>query len=147
VALDSISTLMNGTAIGVTVATPRGPLRVLVVDGVSDATIPRTPMLRAVMQTCREAQRAGQPFDVVAGDFNSLARSIGFDALRDAGFVLASWRASGWRGTYPAALPLYDIDHVWVAPGGLLAPATCHMLSSPSTNHRGQLVTLTRLGN
>jgi endonuclease/exonuclease/phosphatase (EEP) superfamily protein YafD len=83
------------------------------------------------------------PFHVVVGDFNSLSRSVGFDDLRELGFVLASSRARGWRGTYPSALPLYDIDHVWAAREAGLTPTTCRMFSSPSTNHRGQTVILT----
>ena len=143
VKMDAIYTMPNGAAIGVSVTSPRGTLRVLVVDGISRPTILRTPLLRAVMQTCRDADSAGVPFDIIAGDFNTLSRSIGFDALREAGFVLASSRAGGWRGTFPSALPLYDIDHVWIAPDAGVTATSCQMLTSLSTNHRGQAVTLT----
>ena len=145
--LEAIFTLPNGTAIGVTVATPRGPLRVLIVDGISKPMVLRTPLLHAVAQTCRDARSAGVPFDLVSGDFNALSRSIGFDELREMGFVLASSKARGWRGTFPSSLPLYDIDHVWVAPrgdaaGAGLTPTACQLFSSSSTNHRGQSVIL-----
>jgi endonuclease/exonuclease/phosphatase family metal-dependent hydrolase len=81
------------------------------------------------------------PYDIVAGDFNSLSRSVGFDELRKAGFVLASSRAKGWRATFPSVFPIYDIDHVWVGRGSV-TPTACHMFSSPSTNHHGQTVIL-----
>ncbi len=72
----------------------------------------RLPFLGAIDQICRDAAGAGRSFDVVAGDFNTPSRSIGFDALTAQGYTLASRAASGWRGTFPAWLPVYDIDHV-----------------------------------
>ena len=81
--------------------------------------------------------RAG-PIDLIAGDFNTVGRSIGFDAFAQKGYQLASDRARGWRGTFPSWCPLYDIDHVWV--GGYLSASECTFVTNPHTDHRGQTV-------
>jgi endonuclease/exonuclease/phosphatase (EEP) superfamily protein YafD len=131
-------TFPNGAGYAVTIELPGDSLRVLAVDGMSSPMISRTPLLDAV------AKRAAD-VDIIAGDFNAVSRSVGFDAIRSAGFALASRTARGWRGTYPAKLPLYDIDHVWV--GAPYVPGGCDMLDSPGTNHRGQLVFVMRRAN
>ena len=82
----------------------------------------------------------GRPFDVVAGDFNTPSRSIGFDALTAQGYTLASRSAAGWRGTFPSWLPIYDIDHVWLGPG--LRMRSCTLFTGPSSDHRGQFVSV-----
>jgi endonuclease/exonuclease/phosphatase family metal-dependent hydrolase len=130
------ATLPNGAAMMVRVDRTDGPLRVLAVDGLSDPAVSRTPMLNAVAELCATAG----PIDVVAGDFNSVSRSIGFDRLRAQGYELASARVSGWRATYPGGLPLYDIDHVWVGPRYLTVQA--YPLDSHGTNHRGRVVAI-----
>jgi len=127
--------LPNGAGYAVTVEAPGDALRLLAVDGVSSPIVSRTPLLEAVADEAADA-------DVIAGDFNAVSRSIRFDAIRMDGFELGSAKARGWRGTFPAALPLYDIDHVWVGPRHV--PAGCDMLASPGTNHRGQLVYVQR---
>lgn len=134
--------LPNGSAISVFVDTPDKPTRFLLVDGVSDPLISRSPMLDALVAHCRAVSASGEPVDVIAGDFNALARSVGLDGLDFEGFVLASNYCGDWRGTYPASLPIYDIDHVWVGPDMLVAG--CAMFSSAGTNHRGHQVWISR---
>jgi endonuclease/exonuclease/phosphatase family metal-dependent hydrolase len=121
------------------------PLRVLVADGRSKLSVHRTPMLAEVARLCDEAGRAGRPIDVIAGDFNAVARSLGFDAVRRAGggYALASEHSGGWRGTFPSVLPLYDIDHVWVHEG-TMAVESCDLFTNLATDHRGQAVRLRR---
>ena len=120
------------------------PLRVFVADGRSGLRIHRTPFLAGVARACDDAARAGEPVDVIAGDFNAVSRSVGFDAVRGAGgggYALASEFAGGWRGTFPAPLPLYDIDHVWVRRGTDVLG--CDLFSAfKATDHRGQVVRL-----
>ena len=130
--------LPNGAAMSVIVEMPQRPLRVLVVDGISNPRVLRTPMLHAVARHCREEAAAGWPVDLIAGDFNAVSASLGFDSLREQQFALASRAGRGWRGTFPSALPLYDIDHVWVSP--VHRVASCRFISSSGTNHRGQIV-------
>jgi endonuclease/exonuclease/phosphatase (EEP) superfamily protein YafD len=136
----ALFTLPHGRAMLATVDVRGRPVRVLVVDGISDPTTLRTPLLHEVARIAREHAAAGTPIDVVAGDFNSVARSAGFDALRGE-YALASHLA-GWRGTYPASCPLYDIDHVWVS--GAHVVRSCDTFANPHTNHRGQDVVFTR---
>jgi endonuclease/exonuclease/phosphatase family metal-dependent hydrolase len=54
------------------------------------------------------------------------------------GYALASRSSSGWRGTFPAWLPVYDIDHVWLRPG--LIVQSCTLFNGPVSDHRGQIV-------
>ena len=132
--------LPGGAAMSVTADVRGRAMRLLVVDGKSNPFQSRLPFLGAIDQICRDAAREGRPFDVVAGDFNTPSRSIGFDALTGQGYTLASRAASGWRGTFPAWLPLYDIDHVWLRPG--LRVRSCTLFNGAATDHRGQFVSL-----
>jgi endonuclease/exonuclease/phosphatase (EEP) superfamily protein YafD len=138
--IESILRFPSGGGIVVTVAAPQRPYRILAVDGISNPNIVRTPFLRAIAHHCRAASDNGQPIDIIAGDFNSVGHSIGFDEFRRSRYGVASRAHSGWVGTFPSQLPLYDIDHVWLIE--TLSPLRCEMFSSPTTNHRGQLVIL-----
>jgi len=134
----------NGAAMAVDVEVKGRPVRLLMVDGMSSISKPRGPFLQDVAMECENAARAGAPYDVVVGDFNSVGRSIGFDAVRSAagGYGRASDFCGGWRATWPAPLPIYDIDHVMPRAG--VAVAGCEIFSSHlfDTDHRGQFVTL-----
>jgi endonuclease/exonuclease/phosphatase family metal-dependent hydrolase len=132
--------LPDGVGMSVTVSVPGRPLRLLVVDGKSNPFHSRLPFLRAVANLCRGAARAGRPFDVVAGDFNTPSHSIGFDAMADQRYTLAGRATHGWRGTFPSALPIYDIDHVWSGPD--LRLRSCAFFNGPYSDHRGQFVSL-----
>ncbi len=115
-------------------------IRLLVVDGMSRPTQSRLPFLGAVAATSREAELAGRPFDLILGDFNTPARSLGFDGLTGLGYRLAGRFAPGWRGTFPAWVPVYDIDHVWV--GSRLRIRSDAFFQGPHSDHRGQVVHL-----
>ena len=132
----------GGVAMSATALVRGKPIRLLIVDGRSNPFRSRLPFLRAIADICHAAAQAGQPYDAVAGDFNTPSRSIGFDALAAQGYELASRSAAGWRGTFPSWLPVYDIDHVWFGPG--LFVRSCALFTGPSTDHRGQVVHLVR---
>jgi endonuclease/exonuclease/phosphatase family metal-dependent hydrolase len=145
--------IRNGAAMAVRAEVKRRSIRLLVVDGKSDPRILRTPMLHDIAAACDEAARDGDPFDVVVGDFNSMGRSIGFDALATAGGdggnsvdgngsggYRRAAEYAGWRATWPFPAPLLDIDHVWVRNGN--AVRGCELFSSRRTDHRGQFVRL-----
>jgi hypothetical protein len=126
------------------IAEVRGrPVRLLVVDGQSNPFYSRLPFLRAIAEACQRAADTGHPYDAVVGDFNTPSRSIGFDALAAQGYTLASRSARGWRGTFPSLMPVYDIDHVWLAPK--IHVRSCTLFNGPSTDHRGQFVRLRML--
>ena len=135
--------IRNGAAMSVFAVVRGRGVRLLVVDGKSDPRIGRTPMLHDVAAACDDAAREGDPFDLVVGDFNSVGRSIGFDAVAASGgdgYRRAAEYCHGWRATWPFPLPVYDIDHVWVRNGH--AVLQCELLSSHRTDHRGQFVRL-----
>ena len=134
------TTLRGGVALAVEARTEGGGVvRLLVVDGQSHPFLWRTPFLHDVAGLCQRADKVGRPFDLVVGDFNSVARSLGFDALAEAGYALASWESLNWRGTFPSFAPAYDIDHIWIRRdhlGGL----DHQMFTSLASDHRGQAV-------
>lgn len=110
--------LKGGVAMRIDVEMPDGPLRLLVVDGVSDPRRDRLPYLNAIADLVELAEHADEPIDVVVGDFNALSRSIGFDRYAEAplNLRLAARHGGGWRATGPAILPVIDVDHAWLAP-------------------------------
>ncbi len=108
------------------------------VNGLSSPIRPRGPFLRAIANSCREAEASGKPYDLVLGDFNTPSRSRSFADLEALGFRLAGRETRGWRGTFPSWLPVYDIDHVWIARH--LHLASCMFFNGPHTDHRGQIV-------
>lgn len=116
------------------------PIRLLLVDGRSELRIWRTPLLRDVRAEVEAAAARGAPIDVLVGDFNSVSRSRGFDSFgaTAGGFHLASRSATGWRGTFPAWAPLYDIDHVWLRNDWPIAHA--ELFTDFNSDHRGQVV-------
>lgn len=115
-------------------------LRVLVIDGLSGPTTPRLPRTNDVARLLNAATARDEPVDVVAGDFNTPARSLGFDAVEAADFDLASRRARGrWRGSWPVWLPLWDIDHVFISRRHAVTSAD--LFSASGFDHRGEIVT------
>ena len=81
---------------------------------------------------------------MIAGDFNSLGRSRGFDAIERSGggYAIAAAQHRWFRATYSANFPLYDIEHVVARLGE--RRSVLHVRNH-GTNHRGQCV-LIRLG-
>ena len=144
--------IKDADAMTVIVTVQGHPLRVLAIDGgrnmskklviQSKAVLPRwrMPMLTDVVKTIEMHHAIGQPIDIIAGDFNAISRSLGFDRFADAGggYFLASKFAWGWRGTWKSYLPLFDLDHVWIHKRfqGLQTELFTH----PGSDHRGQLV-------
>jgi endonuclease/exonuclease/phosphatase family metal-dependent hydrolase len=131
----------GGVALAVSARVRGEHLRILVVDGRSNPFQSRLPFLQAIADVCQSAEEQGRPFDVILGDFNTPSRSIGFDALIAQDYAIASRSARGWRGTFPAWLPLYDIDHVLLA--RRYNVAQCELFNGPFTDHRGQFVRFT----
>jgi len=116
-------------------------LRVLVVDGENNAPRrSRTPMLGTIASFLDEQAAEGESIDLIAGDFNSVGRSVGFAALSQSGggYVRAADVARGWIATWPARCPLYDIDHVWVSRCHRLI--ACELFGHRGADHRGHLV-------
>jgi len=144
--------ITDADAMTVIVSIRGHPLRVLAIDGkrnmskklviLSRPVLPkwRMPMLTDVVKTIETYHAQEQTIDIIAGDFNAVSRSIGFDRFAEAGggYHLASRFSWNWRGTWKAYLPLLDLDHVWVHKRfqGLRAELFTH----PGSDHRGQQV-------
>jgi endonuclease/exonuclease/phosphatase family metal-dependent hydrolase len=138
VRLERETELPTGRAMLATVAAPGGDVRVLVVDGESSPFVRRTPRLRAASDICRAARDVGAPIHIIAGDFNALGRSVGFDDFRAAGYAPASASTRGWRATWPSPCPIYDIDHVWLSDA--IAVTGCELFTNTISDHRGTAV-------
>jgi endonuclease/exonuclease/phosphatase family metal-dependent hydrolase len=113
------------------------PMRLMLVDGLSGPNN-KAPLLDMIAGTLKSDARV----DVVCGDFNAISRSHGFEALRAMQYRDAANRDWSWRGTWPSAFPIYDIDHVLIAPS--LAVGATHTFSNDCTDHRGRVVDLQR---
>ena len=112
-------------------------IRLLVVDAVSDPLVPRLPRLLDIAEVCRKARLSGKPIDVIVGDFNTVSQSLGWEAIEEQGYALASRCASDWRATFPNPVPLYDIDHVWIR--AELPILEDRLFSNLASDHRGQV--------
>lgn len=138
--LENYVKVRNGDAFVVKLNVDKHTLRILVVDGLRDLTRMRMLLLSDLAAVLRDYHLKGQTIDIVAGDFNALGRSRGFDVFPTLGDGL--WRASdyyfGWRGTWLFPLPLYDIDHVWLSQR--FKPVRVDFLASFASDHRGQVV-------
>ncbi|MFT3788621.1 MAG: endonuclease/exonuclease/phosphatase family protein [Tepidisphaeraceae bacterium] len=139
VTIEEKRAIPTGVAMLTRIDAPQGVVRVLVVDGESNVFTLRRPRAQGVSDLLAEYARRGTPVDVVAGDFNTQARSIGFDDLRSAGYQLAEEFSGTWTGTFkwPTA-PLWDIDHVIVSPAWNVT--ACRFITHPWCDHRGQVV-------
>ena len=124
---------------------PQKTMHFVLVDGLSNRRLSRIPRMVALRQYLADA---GVEVDVIAGDFNTIGRSRGFDLLREIDYQLAAEQAGVWRGSWFTReffdilwwLPLFDIDHVWLAASYQVTGA--HFFTNYSTDHRGQIVDL-----
>ncbi len=150
--LEDYVKIKNTRAMTVIVTLHNQPLRILVIDArrnmstkfaiMSIKMLPRwrTPMLADMTKTIADYQTAGKPIDIIAGDFNALSRSLGFEKFNQVagGYNLAAKFSNGWRGTWKSYLPLYDLDHVWVHKR--FTGLRTNMFTNLKTDHRGQIV-------
>lgn len=144
VTTDGAVPVRNGAAMAATLTIRGRQVRLLVVDGMSTILLLRTAFLHDIAAACERAAKAGAPYDVVVGDFNSVGRSVGFDAIRSAagGYRDASHYSGSWRATWPAPLPVYDIDHVMPRAGIAITASILFSGTALETDHRGQFVRL-----
>lgn len=149
---EQIVKIRNGVAMTVVATLQNQSLRVLAVDGnrnmstrlvvMSKQVLPRwrIPMLNDIVQFLITSHNNGQPVDIIAGDFNAISHSLGFDAFAHAsgGYHLASQFSHHWRGTWKSYLPLYDLDHIWLHKRFQIVGAK--LFTNLVSDHRGQLV-------
>ena len=132
--------LRTGHAALFEVALAPRTLRILMVDLQSEPFLPRSPAIAEIARIVDDLAATDAPVDVVAGDFNTPGRFLGFDALSEAGhgYRRAAMWSGQWRATWPSRVPLssLDIDHLWVKRG--LDIASAHLFQpeyrSPRTS-------------
>ncbi len=145
--------IRNAYAVIMEIMIRNNKLRILAVDGNANVSkrhklwsrrliLPkwRMPMLNDLAEIIKEEADDNHPIDIIAGDFNALSLSIGFDKFATAGggYYLASRFSQDWRGTWKTYFPLYDIDHVWVHKR--FQGLRTKLFSHSSSDHRGQIV-------
>ncbi len=135
--------IRDGVGFSVVVKVNNKDLRLLLIDGNSDPRQLRTFLLKDIQQIVIDKQKNGQAVDFIIGDFNAVSRSIGFDPyyLMAGGYQLASKVAMIWRGTWPAFLPIFDIDHIWVSKKRFQI-LDVKTLAQKNIDHRGQLISI-----
>lgn len=134
----AVHALEDGLLLDVTLVLPEGPLRVWAVDGLSHLSRDRRRMLGDLAARVTAAEAAGRPVDLLAGDFNAPAKSVGFNALR-AKYWLAGEHSFAWRATWPSIFPLVDVDHIWLR-REVLGGQQVRFRTDARLDHRGQVV-------
>ena len=95
-------------------------------------------MLRDVAAACRRAREAGAPIDVLVGDFNSVARSIGFDDLEAEGYALASRSSLRLAGDVPLRPPR-PTTSTTSGPAATSPASAPEFFTELTSDHRGQV--------
>lgn len=143
VEFESLDDIPTGKAMRVRVDAPGKPIRILLVDGGSHPLEARRPRIEAVAKIAERCELVGIPIDVIAGDFNTPASSVGFDLLRASNWSFAEDSSGTWRGTFRWPwFPAWDIDHVIVSPGWAVRKSV--FTTHEWLDHRGQVVDIGR---
>lgn len=118
------------------IATPQGPLDLVIVDIISHPLIDR---FVPVQELTTWLDRHGTNVPVlVLGDFNTPRDSLSFERLRRRlrhGYEVAG---SGWPYTWPVPLPVFAIDHAWFSPG--VTMQRYRLRSTLLSDHRRQVM-------
>ncbi len=135
--------IRDGVGFSVLVTVNNKDLRLLLIDGNSNPRQLRKFLLKDIQQIVIDKDKKGQAVDFIIGDFNAVSRSIGFDPYYSmaGGYYLASKMAMIWRGTWPAFLPIFDIDHIWVSKKRFQI-LDVKTLAQKNIDHRGQLISI-----
>lgn len=106
------------------------PLRIVATDLPGHPFSCRGPAIEALHAACEADLESPS---ILLGDFNTPRRSVWFDDLRGR-FTHAFERAGqGAVETWPAPLPILDLDHVWCGPGVL--PWRCEHRALTGSDH------------
>lgn len=144
VQLTGVEQLARGRLAWFEVAHPKRLIRIALVDLLSSPLSPRSPSIEQAALLIEARAHAGEPIDLVVGDFNTPGRFLGFEALERAadGYRRAALWSGEWRATWPSFSPLsiFDIDHVWVSSRLQIHDAS--FFTTLSTDHRGMRVDL-----
>jgi endonuclease/exonuclease/phosphatase (EEP) superfamily protein YafD len=129
-------------AFSVLVEVPDGPVRLLLVDFPGP---PRTDTGELFQELLSLQQTIEEPM-VIIGDFNTPRGSWhlrhALQGLRDA--YVSSRQSPRWLGSWPAGIPIYQLDHCFASPEiGIISARTGR---SGLSDHRRQIIELTLTG-
>lgn len=125
----------NARAWTARIATPSGPLDMVLIDLISHPTLDRSIPARRLADWI--AERSNVAPLLVAGDFNTPRDARALDALRTRLRHAYEVRGRGWPYTWPLPAPVYAIDHVWVSPA--IEVLSYRLRTAPISDHRRQV--------
>ena len=128
--------LTNGKGWAVRIATPNGPLNLVIVDLISHPTLDRRVPIQQLSDWIGTLP-ASIPV-IVLGDFNTPRDSLSFDPLRKRLRNAYEIAGRGWPYSWPLPAPVFSIDHAWVSPS--VHVLNYSMKSSWLSDHRRQVM-------
>lgn len=105
--------LTNAKGWAVRVATPKGPLNLVIVDLISHPTLNRGVPIQQISDWIGKLPPSIPV--IVLGDFNTPRDALSFDPLRKRLRNAYEIAGRGWPYSWPIPVPVYSIDHAWVS--------------------------------
>ncbi|MFH0909780.1 MAG: endonuclease/exonuclease/phosphatase family protein [bacterium] len=128
--------LTNAKGWAVRIATPKGPLDLVIVDLISHPTLNRRMPISELSDWIANLP-ASIPV-IVLGDFNTPRDALSFDPLRRRLRNAYEIAGRGWPYSWPMPVPVYSIDHAWVSPS--VRVLNYSMKGSRLSDHRRQVM-------
>ena len=128
--------LTNAKGWAVRIATPSGPLHLVIVDLISHPTLNRRIPIQQLSDWIGTLPPAIPV--VVLGDFNTPRDALSFDPLRKRLRNAYEIAGRGWPYSWPIPAPVYSIDHAWVSPA--VRVLNYSMKGSWLSDHRRQVM-------
>ncbi|MEN6333493.1 MAG: endonuclease/exonuclease/phosphatase family protein [Phycisphaerales bacterium] len=110
-------------------STPAGPVSLAMVDLESNLFSFRGPLIARVYESAESMRRP----TIVLGDFNTPLTSAFFRDFRGSFRHAFASSGSGLIPTWPALLPVLDLDHIWLSPD--IVPVRARTLRTLHSDH------------
>ena len=127
---DGTVTTLNGISRMHESALTDGTLRIFIVDLDASPRFNKQDMIRAIF----ERADGGSGPAVVMGDFNTPIDARGFREIRDRYHHAFESAGRGFTATWPTAVPLVAIDHIWLSHD--ITARCARIIRSDASDHR-----------
>lgn len=125
-----VSTMgINSRVLTCELSTPAGPVSLVMTDLESNLFSPRGPLIARVYESAESLPRP----TIVLGDFNTPLTSAFFRDFRGSFRHAFKSSGSGLIPTWPALLPVLDLDHIWLSPD--IVPVRARTLRTLHSDH------------